>query len=180
MDAIFRPSSLVEGRPPLDDIKAWSKRLDSLPGDPDIEAGRRIFHHPRVALCSTCHRHSDRGRFLGPDLTGIGSQGSRGQLLESLLKPSRSVAPEYQARMLTLKDGSTFHGIHLRTGGGGDSETLMNGSGLEVRIKRDNIVADSRSTLSLMPEGLVYSLTDLELRDLLAFLEASKGDLSQP
>ena len=175
IDAILRPESLVEGRPALDDIAAWSKRLKSLPGDADIEAGRRIFHHPRVALCSTCHRHSDRGRFLGPDLTGIGSQGSREQLLESLLKPSQSVAPEYQARMLTLKDGSTFHGIHLRTGGGGDSESLMNGSGLEVRINRDDIVTDSQSTLSLRPEGLVYSLTDHELRDLLAFLEASSG-----
>ena len=180
VDAVLQPDLLVEGRPPLDDIQAWRERLDSLSGDADIEAGRRIFHHPRVALCSTCHRHSDRGRFLGPDLTGIGSQGSREQLLESLLKPSRSVAPEYQARLLTLKDGSTFHGIHLRTGGGGDSETLMNGSGLEVRVKRDDIVTDSRSALSLMPEGLVYSLTDHELRDLLAFLEASKGGLSNP
>ncbi len=179
VDAILRSGSLVEGRPALDDIQAWRARLDSLTGKPDVEAGRRIFHHPRVALCSTCHRHSDRGRFLGPDLTGIGAQGSREQLLESLLQPSRSVAPEYQARMLTLKDGSTFHGIHLRTGGGGDSETMMNGLGLEVRIKRDEIVADTQSTLSLMPEGLVYSLTDHELRDLLAFLEASKGGVAR-
>ncbi len=176
VDAVLRPTTLIDGRPALDDIRAWSARLDSLPGVADIEEGRRIFHHPRAALCATCHRHSDRGRFLGPDLTGIGSQGPREQLLESLLKPSRSVAPEYQARMLTLKDGSTFQGIHLRTGGGGDSETLMNGSGLEVRIKRDDIVTDNRSELSLMPEGLVYSLTDHELRDLLAFLEVSKGD----
>ncbi|HCN77129.1 MAG TPA: hypothetical protein DIT13_08050, partial [Verrucomicrobiales bacterium] len=66
--------------------------LDALPGQPDPEAGRRLFFHTKVALCASCHRHSGRGTVLGPDLTLIARQGGREDILRSILEPHREVA----------------------------------------------------------------------------------------
>jgi putative heme-binding domain-containing protein len=143
------------------------KRLAALPGQPDAEAGRRIFFHSRVAMCSTCHRHSGRGNVVGPDLSLVAQQGDQRALLQSLLEPNREVAPQFFPTQLELKDGSEFTGILLRSS---SVDVFRDLTGKERSFKPADIVKRAELKTSLMPTGLVASITDTELRDLLAFL----------
>lgn len=177
--AILEPGSLVDGRPPLSDTEAWLKKLDAVPGPADPVAGRRIFHHSRVAMCSRCHRHEGRGNVVGPDLGALGGNPDRRRLLEAILSPNLEVSPQYMPRTLTFKNGTTFTGFHLRTGGRTEMVTLRDGNGQNRRFNRDEIVSVQELQVSLMPTGLPLTLTDRELRDLLAFLELKKGDGNQ-
>ncbi len=171
VNAMFDPASISAGRPTLDDTAAWLKRLDTLPGKPNVEAGRRIFHST-VAQCAACHRHSGRGNVkgVGPDLSFIARQGERISLLRSILEPSREVAPEFYPTVLLLENGTVFTGILLSSA---DDEIYLDLTGKECTFQLADIVERKASKTSLMPTGLVNSLTDGELRNLLAFLSSS-------
>lgn len=169
--AALAPASIEAGRPPVEDTAAWLKRLAALPGKPDVEAGRRIFFHSRVAMCSTCHRHSGRGSVVGPDLSLVAQQGDQRAILQSLLEPNREVAPQFFPTQLELKDGSEFTGILLRSS---SVDVFRDLTGKERSFKPTDIVKRAELKTSLMPAGLVASVTDTELRDLLAFL-TSRG-----
>ncbi len=154
-------------RPPFDDTAAWLKRLDALPGQADREVGRRIFFNAKVGLCAGCHRHSGRGKVVGPDLSLVAQQGDRTAILRSILEPQREVAPQFYPTQLKLKDGSEFTGILLRSS---SVDVYRDISGMERSFTKAEVVQRTELRTSLMPPGLVASLTDAELRDLLAFL----------
>jgi putative membrane-bound dehydrogenase-like protein len=168
-DKFFATSA---ARPPFDDTDAWLKRLDALPGKADPEAGRRIFFHPKIGTCATCHRHSGRGNVVGPDLSLIAQQGDRAAILRSILEPQREVAPQFYPTLLKLKDGSDFTGILLRSS---SVDVFRDLTGKERTFQKTDIVQRTDLKTSLMPPGLVLSLTDEELRDLLAFLRDGKA-----
>lgn len=165
--ALLDPGSPAAGRPQPEDTVAWLDRLDKVPGNPDPEAGRRVFFNTRVALCANCHRHSGRGNVVGPDLSLVNRQGDRRATLRSILEPSRDIAPQYIHTTLELTDGTTFNGILLRSS---SVEVYRDAMGKERTFKKDEIEDSRQSKASLMPSGLLNSLTDAKLRDLLAFL----------
>jgi len=173
--ALLDPDSLAAGRPPVEQTDAWLKRIDSVTGEADAEAGRRIFHHATVGLCSNCHRHDGRGNVVGPDLSRLSANQNRRQLIEAILQPSLAVAPEFRSTLIVLNDGRTFTGIRLRSS---TSEVLRDANGQNQSFDRSDIEIIGELDKSFMPDGLVYSLTDRELRDLLAFLESEL--LSRP
>lgn len=160
------PRSLPTNRPAFDDTAAWLKLLE---GQGDAETGRRIFFNSKVALCSSCHRHSGRGNVVGPDLTLIAQQGDRAAILRSILEPHREVAPQFYPSVVELKDGTTFTGILLRSS---STEVFRDLTGKEKSFPEADIVKRTELRTSLMPPGLVMTLTNEELRDLLAFLTA--------
>ncbi|MBE2285503.1 MAG: c-type cytochrome [Prosthecobacter sp.] len=160
------PRSLTINRTAFDDTAAWLKLLE---GQSDAETGRRIFFNSKVALCSSCHRHSGRGNVVGPDLTLIAQQGDRAAILRSILEPHREVAPQFYPSVVELKDGTTFTGILLRSS---STEVFRDLTGKEKSFPEADIVKRTELRTSLMPPGLVMSLTNEELRDLLAFLTA--------
>ncbi|MBI3882513.1 MAG: c-type cytochrome [Verrucomicrobia bacterium] len=172
--AALQPNSMAEGRPPATDLRAWQKLLGKQKEAGDAEAGRRIFFHPKVAICSSCHMHSGRGNVVGPDLSAVGNQGDADWLLQSILEPNRQVAPQFFPTSLDFKDGTEFLGIKLRKGGSG-TEVYRDLTGREVTIKTAEITRRRDLTTSLMPEGLLATLTDREIRDLLAFLSRRGG-----
>jgi hypothetical protein len=169
---ILGPASLNADRPAFDDTAAWLARLDAVPGKADPAAGRRVFFHSKLALCSNCHRHSGRGVVLGPDLSLAGRQGTREALLRSILEPHREVAPQFYPSQVKLKDGTEFIGILLRSS---SSEVFRDLTGQERSFPETEVVSRTEMRTSLMPPGLVSMLTDRELRDLLAFLASGGG-----
>ena len=168
-DAVVSPGSLAAGRPALTEVAAWQARLDAVEGDADVDNGRRLFHHPRLALCANCHRHEGRGSVVGPDLSRVSGRGDPGNLLESILNPNAEIAPEYLPRTVTFKDGTVFTGIRLRSS---TREAMRDASGRSVNFDRDDIVEMEELQVSFMPTGLPLMLTDSELRDLLEFLKS--------
>ncbi|MEM1295333.1 MAG: hypothetical protein AAGH89_08205, partial [Verrucomicrobiota bacterium] len=158
------------GIPPFTDTVAWQNRIDSAPGKADLETGRRLFFHPRLTRCHTCHRHSGRGAVVGPDLSAVADRSDPTWLLQSILEPSREVAPQYYPWQLGLTDGTTFTGIALRQGGNSGKEFYRDITGAEQSFVKADIDHRQELQTSLMPGGLILALSPAELRDLVAFL----------
>jgi len=156
-----------QSRPVETDEAAWQKILAVAPGDP--EAGRRIFFNPAGPSCSRCHMLEGRGRAIGPDLTMIGHSQTPEHVLESILEPSREIAPLYTMWTITTKSGQRVDGMLLRRDGQSD-EVYVDASGHETHVAEPTVVDRFMRKESLMPTGLVEGMTDQELRDVVAVL----------
>ncbi len=168
--AIVDPQAVIDGRSERKSLSDWLAALDFDHQAADAEAGRRIFFHPKVAKCAGCHMHNGRGRVVGPDLSLVAQQGDRERLLDAILDPNRDVAPQYFRWALELDSGHVFTGIMLRKGGRNNKEIYRDANGEEQGFFKDQIVARKELKTSLMPEELLLTLTDQEIRDLMAFL----------
>lgn len=133
----------------------------------DADAGHEIFLSQK-ATCYSCHRAVGRGGHVGPDLSKIGKIRSREELLESLIFPSLTIAPEYRSIKASLKNGKTAIGLIVSETP--DALVLRTTDLAEVRITRSDIDDLKPSDVSLMPEGLEKTMTRQQLRDLLEFL----------
>jgi putative membrane-bound dehydrogenase-like protein len=167
VEVLLDASKLAIGRPAFTDTQSWLQRLDAVPGQPDLDVARRLFTHPKLSLCASCHRHEGRGNVVGPDLTLISRQADRAGILQSILEPNREVAPQYFPTQLGLADGTAFVGILLRSS---EVETYREITGKEKTFRKKEILSHEELKISLMPPGLALTLTDAELRDLLALL----------
>jgi putative heme-binding domain-containing protein len=167
IDAIDSPMLVASRMTENASVEEWLDRLEKLPGEPDPQAGRRVFFSTATAACSQCHRHGGRGNVVGPDLSLIHQQGSYQDILQSILAPNRNVAPQYYSTLLELTDGSTFTGILLRSS---SNEVYRNAVGDEVTFQKADIEERRELRSSMMPAGLAHQMTDVELRDLMAFL----------
>jgi putative heme-binding domain-containing protein len=155
--------------PPRHDVDAWLKTLDgpAVPGD--AAAGERIFFHPRAAGCYRCHEMHGRGGHVGPDLTTAARTLGRRKLVESIVDPSKEIAPRFVPWSIVMKDGRTLTGL-LVTEGPGDLETYSDNTGKLFTLSPADIAERNTLATSIMPEGLADALTTQEFRDLLAFL----------
>ena len=157
-----------KARPPATNI---DERLKWLDGPADIEAGRRVFENPHLALCSNCHTVDGRGSNVGPDLSLIGRT-ERRWIAESILQPSAVVAPHYQTWKVETTDGRSRTG--LLTGTYLDESEYLDEKGLRFKVLAGDVAAITPVRTSIMPEGLLERLTDQEARDLVAFLASRK------
>ena len=89
--------------------------------------------------------------------------------MQSILHPSRDIAPQFVTHTVETKDGQSFSGLLSGLGADG-SVTLTTAEGNAVLIPGGQIVSDQPSPVSLMPEGLDKAMTVAEFRDLLAYL----------
>lgn len=158
----------IMDRPAPADLEAWLKRLEGLAS---AEAGRRIFFHSKLAGCYRCHRVEGRGRDIGPDL-GTVSRNGLIRNLESILQPSKSVAPHFQVWRIETSDGKTHTGMLIGTHL--DEYTYIDEKGKTFKLLTPDMVETKSVPTSLMPDNLVNQLTDQELRDLLAYLQSLK------
>jgi putative heme-binding domain-containing protein len=128
----------------------------------DTSQGRVVFN----TLCSACHTLYGQGGAVGPDLTGAGRD-NLDYLLENIADPSAVVTADFRIAVVKLKDGRTLNGfIAART-----SRTLTIKSMTEsLTIERADIANMEESTQSMMPEGLLETLTTDQRRDLIAYL----------
>lgn len=149
--------------PPSDE--EWRKQLA---GKSDVASGRRIFFSASAG-CARCHRIEDQGGQIGPDLSAIARGADREKLLQSLLHPSRDIAPEFVAHTVATKDGQEFTGLLIGQSVN-EGVTLFMADGRAVLIPPAQIESQIQSKVSLMPEGLAGALTAQDFRDLLAFL----------
>lgn len=152
------------------DPAQWQAMLDELPGKANPDTGRRLFFHPRLATCSSCHQMEGRGRRVGPDLSTINRQTGVDAiwLLTHILKPNETVAPHYLPWQVTTKDGSQKMGFVLRKAG--TREVYIGIDGNEFAVPKTQIARSEELPFSLMPPGLLSPLQPTEIRDLIAYL----------
>jgi putative heme-binding domain-containing protein len=143
-----------------------------LSGTGNIERGREVFLNAEKSLCLKCHRIGEQGGRIGPDLAGIGSRFSRVHLIESILEPSRAIAPSFETHTVALVDGRVVNGVRIAE----DERmlTLGDDQGRTHEIAKSEIDERQAQTKSTMPDGLEKRLNDRELLDLIAFLVAQK------
>lgn len=144
-------------------IAAFEKKLtpETL-AQGDKSEGRVIFQE----RCASCHRLYGEGGQLGPDLTGSG-RADLDYLLQNIVAPNSVVPVEYQMLLLTLKDGRVLSGLEVTSDE--RSLTLRTPAG-EFTLEHSSIEKKTRLTDSLMPTGLLDSLTPTQKRDLIAYL----------
>jgi putative heme-binding domain-containing protein len=140
----------------------------------DVARGRKVFFDVARSQCLKCHRVGDQGERIGPELTGVGSRFPRIHLIESILQPSRTIAPGYQTLVVTLKDGRVLTGV--RTAETDATLTLGDNQGKQHVLRKADIEEQVPQATSIMPEGLEKPLTVDEFVDLIAFLASLKAD----
>lgn len=133
----------------------------------NVDRGEELFHSPRTS-CSGCHAVGGKGGQIGPDLSKIGASRTAGDLAESILLPSASLARGYESVRVVTESGSLLTGVIARETI--DAIWLRTADRSETRIARDQIDEISPSTQSIMPEGLDQGLKTSEAADLIAYL----------
>jgi len=138
----------------------------------DANRGRVIFFKSTAAQCNKCHAVQGFGSTLGPELTNIGKKYERKALLETILEPSKAIAPEYRPYLLETKGGEVFAGFLVER----DEKrvVLKDVNGRMIRTPVDEIEVLVEQQKSLMPELVLSQITAQDAADLLAFLETLK------
>jgi putative heme-binding domain-containing protein len=130
----------------------------------DRSNGRAVFQK----TCAACHSLFGEGGKLAPELTGA-QRGNIDYLLENILDPSALVWDRYKATYFDTKDDRLISGIVQQEN---DSTiTILTTTG-SITLPLGEITKRTQSDLSLMPEGLLNSLNEKEVLDLIAYLQS--------
>ncbi len=136
----------------------------------DLDRGRRLYG---IAACAVCHRFGNEGGGVGPDLTAVAGRFNVRDLLEAIVEPSKVISDQYGAVSIAKKDGRVVTG---RVGNlSGNSLNViedMFDPGRSTNVRREDIEEIQPSKVSPMPAGLLNSLTEDEILDLVAYLLA--------
>lgn len=136
------------------------------------ERGEQLFFKSESLQCRNCHRIGTEGGEVGPKLDGIGKKLDRSALLESLLKPSKRIEPEFVSYLLETKKGRVLHGLLIRKN---EKEVVLrDAKGKDIPVPSKEVDLLTPQQQSLMPELLLRDLTAQQAADLLAFLASLK------
>lgn len=136
--------------------------------DGDARQGEKIFFQSTAAQCKNCHRVHGTGGTLGPDLSQIGKKYARDALLQTILEPSKAIAPEFIPYLLETKEGLIHAGFVIEQT---DKQVVLKDAKEQLhRFARDEVESIERQEKSLMPELVLRDVTPQDAADLLAFL----------
>ena len=142
----------------------------------DARRGALLFHKS-AAACAKCHAVGKETSPLGPDLTTIAKDATDQYIVESILDPSKSIRKGYETVTVVTKDGQVKSGLVARDTK--ESLLLRDAANLEqeIPIAKNEIDEFSVSRKSMMPEGLVATLSgDRDLFDLVRYvMEVARG-----
>ena len=127
----------------------------------------------RASMCVLCHSIKGVGGNSGPELTQIGTRFSIKDIAEAIVNPSQTVSDRYRNTIYHLNNGNTIRGRAVEER---DDEIIVSinafSPDMTSTIKRADIAKVEESSQSVMPAGLINSLNEKELSDLMAFLVA--------
>lgn len=139
----------------------------------DARRGERIFFDARGGGCASCHRAGGHGTStIGPDLTGVGRKYDRGELIRSVLEPSRRIADGYRSVTLATRDGRVLTGVvRAET----EAEvTLVDGQARATRVPKHDVAMRRAGVQSIMPSHAAEALSPAEFADLIGYLSSLK------
>lgn len=151
-------------------IQEWRKFLS---GRGDAAAGERLFFHTSGPRCYACHQVEGRGGKVGPDLSTIGGALNRERLIDSILEPSKEIAPAFVSWRITTRDGKIHTGVIVDEGPN-STVTVADAQGKLETFMRQDIEERTASKTSLMPDNLPDQMTPQEFLDLIAYLSERK------
>jgi putative heme-binding domain-containing protein len=131
----------------------------------NAEKGRVAF---QKGSCARCHRMETGGKLIGPDLSAVAKRFTRKEVLEAILFPSHVISDQYATKRVRTASGHVYNGIVSRQGNG--SLTVRDSDLNEHFVSEEDIEEVLPSKVSLMPSGLLDSLTAEEIRDMFAYM----------
>jgi putative membrane-bound dehydrogenase-like protein len=131
------------------------------------QAGRGVYQR----TCGACHKLYGEGGTVGPDLTGA-NRGNLNWLLFNVLEPNAEVQDGYKMVVVTTRDGRTYSGnVVAET----ERQLTLRVAGREtpVAVTKADIQSREATSVSLMPPGLLDTLADSEVIDLVGYLRTT-------
>jgi putative heme-binding domain-containing protein len=152
-------------KPPTDaEVKALAADALKLG---DAARGELVYRRKELQ-CLACHAYAGAGGQVGPDLTSIGASAQPDYLVDSLLLPHKAIKEGFDVTRVVTTDDKVLQGIKIREANG--VLVLRTAEDKEVTIPVKDIAERSKSTKSLMPEGITDQLTKQEFADLVKYL----------
>lgn len=127
------------------------------------EQGVMVFNRN----CKTCHRVSNEGGMIGPQLTGIGNWGQEA-LATKILDPNRNISEAFRTYTIKTKDGKVMTGLFRREEG--EALVFANMNGEEFSVAKNNIEEQKASQFTLMPDHFGEVLSQQDFNALLSYL----------
>jgi putative heme-binding domain-containing protein len=113
-----------------------------------------------------CHTLFDVGAKIGPDLTGS-NRANLDYVLENIIDPSAVIGKDYLMVNVKTKDGRFIDGIIKAE----TAEAITFATVNEViTLPKNEIASQKVSNVSMMPEGLLATFSEAQIRDLVKYL----------
>ena len=153
-------------------VRDW-KDEDLLPLLGQVKAGRS-FESGKAAFtqagCGQCHRFDGQVGSVGPDLAGLGKRLPLHDVLESIILPSKVIAEGFATTEIEMKSGEITNGRVVRE----DDQVVVVlpqvATSEAVTIRKADIRRKELSKVSNMPAGILNTLQESQILDLLAYL----------
>jgi putative heme-binding domain-containing protein len=147
-----------------------------------FERGKALF---TAASCIQCHKIQKEGGIVGPDLAEIPQKladktkkYTLADLLQDILEPSKVINEKYQSYIIVTGKGELVTGV-IVADDGKKLTVATNPLAKPVEIAADDIDSKEPAKVSMMPQGLLVTLSREEILDLLAYVAAG-GDPQHP
>jgi putative membrane-bound dehydrogenase-like protein len=129
----------------------------------DAKAGKLVF----AIACAACHRLRGQGGNIGPNLDAY-QLNNPGFLIPAVVDPSLGIREEYAGFNVVTKDSQRLTGFIAQNTP--QFIVLRDLAQNSITLPRNEIKDLQAMPMSLMPEGLLDTLTPQQVRDLFAFL----------
>ena len=128
--------------------------------------GRTIFQR----TCAPCHVIYGEGGKIGPDLTGS-NRADLDYILLNMLDPSGDIPDAYKLITITTKGGQLLAGTIAEED---DQRIVLNMVGQRSTVLKNDIKTRDIAPISMMPEGLLPTLKNAEVIDLVRYLQSTQ------
>ena len=151
-----------------DDVSGQYEKYQSLLSEEvlnqaDVQNGKVVFSQ----TCGPCHQMFGEGGLIGPELTGS-NRTNLGYLLTNMIEPNAVIQDDYKMTVVTTRDGRTYIG---NISSESDKQLTMRIVGQDqVTINLADVQSREQTPNSMMPPGLLSTLAEDEVVDLVAYL----------
>ena len=122
-------------------------------------------------MCTACHLMGSVGGNIGPNLSGVGAMGTEG-ILRNILQPNAAMENGYRIYRVELKNGDLVDALFVSEDK--DAVIVRMPGVQDRRIPRAEIRDAKYLRRSLMPEGMLDTMSGEQVRDLFAYLKTLK------
>jgi putative heme-binding domain-containing protein len=132
--------------------------------------GKQLF---QIANCVACHRLNGAGQETGPDLAKLDPKLKPADILRDIIEPSYRINEKFYSYVFETQSGKLVTGLVVEETPGlvKVSENPLTKTA-PVVLKKSEIVERKKSTISIMPKGLLDKLSREEILDLVAYVVA--------
>ena len=160
-------------------VREWSTQdilnaVNDLESGRDFQSGRKLFTE---VSCVACHAMKGTGGKLAPDLFALQAKLADqktdvAKIVESLTEPSKEIEEKYRTQIIATLGGKLYSGVIVEEN---DKVLKLSDNPLKedagvIEIAKDDIDERDESKVSIMPKGLLNTMTKDEILDLLAYI----------